>query len=69
MNQEIVSAINRALFDQLAPAHIRLMKGRRNAKGAITAITDQNTTAEMALQYRNLMITAAMTVNQGVIDV
>jgi len=44
MDQEIVSAINRALFHQQAPAQIRIMNAIRNAKSAITAITHQNAT-------------------------
>jgi len=69
MDQEIASAINRALFHQQAPAHIRIMNARRNAKGAITAITHQNATAEMTMQYRDIIITAARTVDRGVVDV
>jgi len=69
MDQEIASAINRALFHQQAPAHIRIMNARRNAKGAITAITHQNATAEMAMQFRDIIITAARTVDRGVVDV
>jgi len=69
MDQEIASAINRALFHQKAPAHIRIMNAKRNAKGAITAITHPNETAEMALQYRDIIITAVRTVNKGVVDV
>ena len=69
MDQEIASVINRALFRQQAPAHIRIMNVRRNAKGAITAITHQNATAEMALLYRDIIISAARTVDMGVIDV
>jgi len=69
MVQEIASVINRALFHQQAPAHIRIMNARRNAKGAITGITHQNATAEMALQYRDIIITAARTVDTGVVDI
>jgi hypothetical protein len=69
MDQEIVSAISRALFHQQAPAHIRIMNARRNAKGAITAIMHQNATAEMAMQYHDIIITAARTVDRGVVDV
>jgi len=42
---------------------------RRYAKGTITAITHQNMTAEMALQYRYIIITAASLVEKGVVDV
>jgi len=45
------------------------MNARRNAKGAITGITHQNATAEMALQYCDIIITAARTVGKGVVDV
>jgi len=69
MDQEIALAINRALFHQQALAHIRIMNARRNVKGAISAITHQNPTAEMALQYRDIIITAARTVDKGVIEV
>ena len=69
MDQEIASAINRALFHQKAPAHIRIMNAKRNAKGAITAITHPNATAEMPLQYRCIIITAARMVEKGVVDV
>jgi hypothetical protein len=69
MDQEIVSAINRVLFHQQAPAHIRIINARRNAKGAITAITHQNTTAGMVLRYRDIIITAVRTVDKGVVDV
>jgi len=69
MDQEIASAINRALFHQKAPAHIRIMNAKRNAKGVITAITHPNATAEIALQYCDIIITAARTVDKGVLDV
>jgi len=69
MDQEIASAINRALFHQTAPAHVRIMNAKRNAKGASNAITHPNATGEMALQYRDIIITAARTVDKGVVDV
>jgi hypothetical protein len=69
MYQEIASAIKRALFHLQAPAQIRIMNARSNAKGAITAITHQNATAEMAMQYRDIIFTAARTVNKGVVHV
>jgi len=69
MDQEISSAITRALFHQKAPAHVRIMNAKRNAKGEITAITNPNATAEMALQNRNIIITAARTVDKAVMDV
>jgi hypothetical protein len=69
MDQEIASAINRELFHQKAPAHNRIMNAKRNAKGAITAITHPNTTPGMAMQYRDVIITAVRTVDRGVVDV
>jgi len=69
INQEIVSAINRALFHQQALAHIRIMNARRPGKGAITTITHQNATAAMAMHYHNIIIMAARTVDRGVVDV
>jgi len=63
------SESTRALFHQQAPAHIRIINARRNAKGAISAITHQNATAEMALRYCDIIITAARTVDKGVVAV
>jgi hypothetical protein len=62
MEREVAAAINRALYHQKAPAHIRIMNTKRNAQGVITAITHPNATAEMALQYRDIIITAVRTV-------
>jgi len=45
------------------------MNAKRNAKGAITAITHPNTTAEMVMPYRDIIITAARIVDRGVVDV
>jgi hypothetical protein len=69
MDLEIASAINRALSHQKAPAHIRIMNAKTNARGAITAITHQNATAAIALMYRDFIIIAARTVDKGIIDV
>ena len=44
------------------------MNAKRNSKGAITAIMHQNTKAEIALLYSNLVITAARTVNKGIFN-
>jgi hypothetical protein len=69
MDQEIASAVNRALFQQQAPAHVQIMNARMNRRGTLTAITHQNATAEMALLYRDIIIKAARSVNKGIIDV
>jgi hypothetical protein len=69
MDQEIGSAINRALIHQMAPAHIRIMNAKRNSRGAITAITHKNVKAAKALIYRDVIITDTRTVNKRVIDV
>jgi len=45
------------------------MNARSNAKSAITAITHQNATAERALRYHDIIITALRTVDKGVINV
>jgi hypothetical protein len=45
------------------------MNAKRNAKGAITAITHQNATGEMTMQYRDDIITALRTVDKGVMYV
>jgi ribosomal protein S5 len=52
MDEEIASAVNRALFQQQGAAHVRIMNVKRNSSGTITAaVTHQNATAEMDLLY------------------
>jgi hypothetical protein len=69
IDDEIAPAVNRALFQQQALAHVQIMNARRNAKGILTAVTHQNATAEMALLYRDIIIKAARSVDKGIIDV
>jgi len=66
--QEIASALNRALFDHEAPAHVLIMNANRNATGMIMAVTHQNTIAAMALIYRDIIKTKEHTVDEEVID-
>lgn len=69
IDQTIASAINGMFFHHQIPAHIWIMNARRNAKIAITAITQQNPTADIALWYRDIIITGASTFDTGVVDV
>jgi hypothetical protein len=62
-------ATNQALFQQQAPAHIRITNTTRNTRCTIMAITCPNATAAMVLIYRDLIITAVPTVEKGVINV
>jgi len=63
-----MSALNRALLNLKAPAPMTIAKANRNAKRTFAAITHPNATAEMALQYRNIIIAAARTVDKGAVD-
>jgi hypothetical protein len=68
MVQEIATVINRALFHQMAPVHIRIINAKRNVRRGITGITHQLAAVAMGPIYRNLIIAAALTVDKGVID-
>jgi len=68
-DQPILSAINRALFHQQAPAYSRIMNARKNSKSAIQAIRHQNSTAEIALQYHDIISTTARNVDKVIVDV
>jgi hypothetical protein len=69
MDQEIESAINTALFHHKAPAHNRVMNGKRNSKREIPAIRHPNATAVMTLLDRDIIIAAARTVVKVVVDI
>jgi hypothetical protein len=68
-DQEIATAINRALLHLKPPAHIRIMNATMNGNGTITAITHPNSTAEMVMQDRDTMIRVVKMVDKGVIDI
>lgn len=63
MDQEIVSVINRVLFQPQALAYIKIMNAMRNVEGVIMAITHQFVGVEHALRYCRITITAARTVD------
>jgi hypothetical protein len=68
-DEEIASAINRVVFHQEAPVLTMIMNAKRQAQGVITAINHMNATAKIAVQYRDIVITAARTVRKCVMDV
>jgi hypothetical protein len=68
MDEDITSAVNRALFRYQAPAHVWNMNLRRNTKGKIASITHQNAKAEIAFLYRDNIIKASRSVDKGIID-
>jgi hypothetical protein len=68
IDQEISSAIIKAHFHQKAQPIIQSMNVKRNANGAITAITQPNAIGAIALGYCEVMINAARMVDMGVID-
>jgi hypothetical protein len=67
-DEDLTSAVNRALFKKGVPAHIRIASVRQNHRGTISAVTSELATAEMALRFKDLIITAARSVDKGVID-
>jgi len=69
MDQETGLVINKSFFHHMALAHIGILNSRRDARGAVSAITNPNTTCEMALQYHYICIIAASTVDIVVLDV
>lgn len=69
MDDESVSLIDRVLFHHQALADIRIMNTRKNAKGVMGVIVQQNATVEMALQYCDIISMVAMTGDKGVIHI
>jgi len=69
IDQEIASAISRALFHRKALAHIWIVNAKRNTMGTIMAITHQNATVAMVIIYRDIIITVVSTVDMRVLDV
>jgi len=69
MDNQIASAVDRALFQQQAPAYDQIVNTRRNAQCTMTAITHQNVTSEIALLNQDIINKVDRSVNKGIIDV
>jgi hypothetical protein len=68
MRQEIASAINSVHFHQNTPAHVQIMYTQTHPTRAVMTVTNQDTTATMALIIHIGIITVEHTVDEGVID-
>jgi hypothetical protein len=68
-DQEIESAINRALFHHQALGHIRMMNAKRDFKGAMMAITHLNRSAGTACWNRDIIVTPVRSIDYGVVCV
>jgi len=69
IDQEITSAIKSASFHSKATAHIWIINPKMNSKGGSTAIMHQNATAQTAMWYCDIIITAARMLDKAVVDV
>lgn len=65
---DILSAINRALYAANAEPFIRVMDAKFTEKGNCSAVTTHNSTAEMMGRYRDVVLKAARTQDEGIID-
>jgi hypothetical protein len=65
---DILSAVNRALFAAKVQHFIRLQEVKRNPRGAITGFTSATCTADMLMLHRDVILKAARTLDEGIID-
>ena len=65
----ITSAINIALFRAKAPAHVRIEAIRSSAKGNLTASAAPGADAKMLLHFRELILQAARSHDNDIVDV
>jgi len=56
---DIVSEINRALFEATVPHFMCIQGVTKNTRGCLTAITTPGASAEMLIRYREIVILAA----------
>jgi len=66
---DISSEINRALFEAKVPHCVRIQGVTKNTQGCLTEITPAGATAEMLIQYREIVIKAARKVDTGIVDI
>ena len=67
--EDIHSAVNRALHREKVPHFVRIQEIRRNGKFTVTGVTTPTASARMLMSYKDIVVTAARTVDIGVVDV
>jgi len=66
---DILSEVNRALFEAKVPHFVRIQGVTKNTRGCLSTITTPAATAEMLIQYREIVIKAARKVDPGIVDI
>jgi hypothetical protein len=65
---EIVSAVNRALHASRVPHHIIMRKITTHVRGTITALATPQASADMLVAWREVVVTATRSIDQGIIN-
>jgi len=66
---DILSEVNRALFDAKVPHFIRIQGVMKNTRGCHSTITTPGAPAEMLIRYREIVIQAARNLDSGIVDI
>ena len=66
---DILSEVNRGLFEMKVRHCIRIQGVTKNTQGCLSTITTPGATAEMLIQYREIVIKAARKVDAGIVDI
>jgi len=66
---DILLEVNRALFEAKVPYFVRIQGVTKNTRGCLSTITTTGATAEMLIQYREIVIKAARKVDAGIVDI
>ena len=66
---DILSEVNRALFEATVPFFVRIQGVTKNTRGCLSTITTPGATAEMLIKYREIVIKAARKVDTGIVDI
>jgi len=66
---DILSEINRALFEANVPNFVPIQVVTKNTPRCLTTITTLGATAEMLIRYREIVIKAARKVDAGIVDI
>ena len=69
LGQEVASAVNIALHRAGAPAHIRIERMTRNAKGTNSANVTRGADADMLLLFKAVALEAARKADAGIVDI
>ena len=67
--QEIMSAVSRAMYEEKVPTFTRIFSLHRNDRGTLSGLLTPYTSMELLLLYRDAILRAARMADNGIVGI